>query len=238
MSLKDKKVVVIGATSGMGRATVEAVAAEGARVVAAGRSEDKLKGVEASVDGALETAKVDLTNQESVTELFGGVGELDHLVVTAADLYSGPVLDLDEDAARGTFDSKLWGALRAVRAAVPGIQQGGSIVFVSGVASEKPTPGSSIVAAVNGAISAFARALAVELAPIRVNVVSPGIVDTPLWDSMTNEEREGFFEQVAGTLPVGRIGEVEDIAHAIVFLMSNGYTTGETLNVNGGTLLT
>lgn len=237
MSLEGKKVVVIGATSGMGRATVEAAASEGARVVAAGRSPEKLSDVKASGGGGIEPAKVDVTDRGSVEDLFERVGGVDHLVITAADLSYAPVLEIDEADARRVFDSKLWGIFHAVRAAAPRMSQGGSVVLVSGVASEKPTPGASIVAAVNGAIPAFARALAVELAPIRVNVVSPGIVDTPSWGMMPDEEREGFFEQTAGALPVERVGEARDIAQAIVFLMNNGYTTGETLNVNGGALL-
>lgn len=237
MSLKGKKVVVIGATSGMGRATVDAAAAEGASVVAAGRSHERLRDVKARVDGDIETSKVDVTDGESVGAFFEGIGGLDHLVLTAADLSYAPVLEMDEADARGVFESKLWGAFHAVRAAAPRMPRDGSVVLVSGVASEKPTPGASIVAAVNGAIPAFARALAVELAPIRVNVVSPGIVDTPSWSGMSDEERESFFEQTAEALPVQRVGEPEDIAEAILFLMKSGYTTGETLNVNGGALL-
>lgn len=236
MSLANSITVVIGATSGIGRATVDALADAGAHVVAARCSLEKLAELRTRGQEVL-AFPVDLTDAASVAGLFEQVDVVDHLVLTAADLSYGPLPEVDEADARRVFESKFWGAFHAVRAALPRMSSTGSIVFVSGLAAEKAGPGASIVAAVNGAIPAFARALAAELAPRRVNVVSPGIVDTPSWSGMSDADRAEFFRSTAATLPVGRIGRPEDVAAAVLFLLDNGYTTGETLHVNGGALV-
>jgi NAD(P)-dependent dehydrogenase (short-subunit alcohol dehydrogenase family) len=149
----------------------------------------------------------------------------------------GPFLELDTQAARKAFDSKFWGQYHAAKYGAPKIRPGGSITFFSGIWSLRPIPRASVVAAINSAIEGLGRALAVELAPIRVNVVSPGVVDTPLYGGMSPDKREAMFKQVAASIPAKRIGKAEEIAQTILYLMTNGYTTGSTLCVDGGTTL-
>jgi len=149
----------------------------------------------------------------------------------------GPFLKMDTVKARAAFDSKFWGQYHAARYGAPHIRNGGSIIFFAGIWSQRPVPGGSVVTAINSAVEGLGRALATELAPIRVNTVSPGIVDTPIWSGMAEEEKEAMFKGIAATLPVGRVGRPEEIAQTVLYLMSNGFTTGNTLYVDGGATL-
>jgi NAD(P)-dependent dehydrogenase (short-subunit alcohol dehydrogenase family) len=217
--LDGTRVVVIGGSSGIGLATAEAASAAGAEVVTASRRTD---------------ASLDVTDESAVREFFEGVGRLDHLVFTPTARAAGPVTEVDLDAARLAFDTKFWGALYCVRHAAPRMTEGGSITLLSGAAAWTPMRGGAITASTNGAIAALVRTLAVELAPVRVNAVSPGIIDTPTWAAMAEDQRTAMFERLSGALPVGRVGVAEDIAEAIVFLMTSGFTTGTVLHVEGG----
>jgi NAD(P)-dependent dehydrogenase (short-subunit alcohol dehydrogenase family) len=146
----------------------------------------------------------------------------------------GSFLKIEVSKARAAFDSKFWGQYRAARYGAPKIRPGGSITLFAGVWSQRPVPGSSIVTAINSAVEGLGRALALELAPIRVNTVSPGIVDTPLYAGMAPEKREAMFREAAASIPAKRIGRPEEIALTVLYLMSNTYTTGSTLYVDGG----
>jgi NAD(P)-dependent dehydrogenase (short-subunit alcohol dehydrogenase family) len=152
--------------------------------------------------------------------------------VTAVHAHYQPIRQLDLAGARRTIDSKLMAALHVAKHAR--IEPGGSIVFTTGIAAVRPGPSGAVVTAVNGAVNALVRALALELAPVRVNALSPGWIDTPLWDAIAGDGREQRFEQHARRLPVGRMGKPADVAHAALFLMGNGFTTGEVLHVDGG----
>ncbi|MBO0782458.1 MAG: SDR family oxidoreductase, partial [Ktedonobacteraceae bacterium] len=163
------------------------------------------------------------------------VGRFDHLVVTAAgDLAYQPIRELDLDAARRTIDSKLVAALLLAKHAAAHIDTHGSITFTAGIAAERPLPNGVVVATVNGALFSLAYGLALSFAPIRVNVLSPGWVDTPIWEAIAGANKPAMFEQMAQRLPVGRIGRPADIAHAAIFLMENEFTTGTVLPVDGG----
>jgi NAD(P)-dependent dehydrogenase (short-subunit alcohol dehydrogenase family) len=165
-----------------------------------------------------------------VRKTFAELGPIDHLVLSTVARAGGPAKELDLGAARQAFQVKLWGPFAAVQAA----DVRSSIVFVSGVAAATPARGGSATAAVNGAIEALVRTLAVELAPVRVNAVSPGIIDTPTWDAMAEADRKAMFDRLAGALPAGRTGTPDDIADAIWLLLTNGFVTGITLPVDGG----
>jgi len=234
MSLNEKKVVVIGGSSGMGLAVAKMVAAEGAEVVIAGRSEEKLRRAADEIPQPVETHPLDVTLEHAVKGFFAEAGELDHLVVTAATGVTGAFLELDTPSFRQIFDSKFWGQYFAARYGAQRIREGGSITFFSGVAAVKPVAGLSAYAAVNGAIEALCRSLAVELAPLRVNAVSPGIVDTPAYAGMNAIERKKMFDSLAAQLPARRVGRPEDVARAVIALMKNGYTTGSVVCVDGG----
>lgn len=234
MSLKEKKVVIIGGSSGMGLASAKAAAAEGAYVLIAGRSQERLKKALDEIEGEAEGHTLDVTREEEVRDFFTGLGTYDHLVTTAATGAVGPFLEIESAAVRSVFESKFWGQYFAARYGAAGILPGGSITMFAGVASHKPLQGLVAYAAVNGAIEGLCRTLAVELAPLRVNVISPGIVMTPAYQGMPEQEREAMFRSLADKLPVKRVGRPEDVARTVLYLMQNGYTTGTVVYVDGG----
>lgn len=217
------KAVVIGGSSGIGLATARRAVAAGWEVVIASRDPSR-----ADVDA--QKAQLDVTDDRAVREFFSDLGSFDHLVSSTVARASGPARELDLSAARLAFETKLWGPFAAVQAA--DVRR--SIVLLSGVAASTPMPGGAATAAVNGAVEALVRTLAVELAPVRVNAVSPGIVDTPTWSALPQERRAAMFERLAGSLPAGRVGAPEDVADAIWHLLANEFVTGTVLHVDGG----
>jgi NAD(P)-dependent dehydrogenase (short-subunit alcohol dehydrogenase family) len=232
--LAGKKVVVIGGSSGIGLATAEMAKAEGANVVIASRNAEKIKAAADKL--GVKGIVADVTSDKSVADLFAAVGPVDHVVVSAAQLRTGPFKTVAMDDVRATFEGKFWGAWRVARAAE--IKPGGSLTLVSGFLSVRPRPNSAIVSAVNGALESLTRALALELAPIRVNCVSPGIIDTPIRAAMPEAARKEMLAKVAASLPVGRVGLAEDIAHQIVAFMNNGFMSGSIVHLEGGALAT
>jgi NAD(P)-dependent dehydrogenase (short-subunit alcohol dehydrogenase family) len=228
--LKDKKVVVVGGSSGIGLATATLAKAEGAEVIIASRSADKLRA--AAKQAGARAIEADVTSDASVEQLFRACGKVDHVVVTAAQLRSGPIKSQPIEDAKATMESKFWGAWRVARYA--DIAPGGSLTIVSGFLSIRPRPGAAIVGAANGALEALAKSLAIELAPVRVNAVSPGIVDTPIRAAMPEEARRKMLEQTAAALPVRRVGTGEDIARQILAFMTIGFATGSIVYLDGG----
>ncbi|QOZ56362.1 SDR family oxidoreductase [Bradyrhizobium sp. CCBAU 53338] len=233
MTLAGKKVVVIGGSSGIGLATAELAKNQGADVVIASRSASKL-------DPIAERLKVmaiptDVTNDQSVAGLFKRTGPVDHVVLTAAQLRTGPFRTVAMEDVRATMEGKFWGAWRVAREAE--IRPGGSLTLVTGFLSVRPRPNSAIISAANGALESLARALALELAPVRVNAVSPGVIDTPIRAAMPEAARKEMLAKTAAALPVGRVGMAEDIAQQIGSFMSNGFATGSIVYVDGGALV-
>jgi NAD(P)-dependent dehydrogenase (short-subunit alcohol dehydrogenase family) len=241
MSLINKKIVIIGGSSGIGLAVTKAVIEQEAQVVVCGRSPEKLEQTKKIIGKNVETIPVDITKQEEVVRLFKQIELFDHLVITAAtneNSKRGSFLKLDSATAHRSFD-KFWGYFYAAQAAVPNINPGGSITLFSGASAFKPPKhGMAVLASVNGAVATLAKALAIELAPIRVNVVSPGIVDTPVWDSMNADNRAALMTWAKESLPTQHIGQPFDIAQGVLYLMNNRYTTGTVLHIEGGLLLT
>lgn len=233
MLLAGKKVVVVGGSSGIGLATAELAKAQGAEVIIASRSADKVKAAAAKVGATGIVA--DVTNDDSVVNLFKACGPVDHVVVSAAQLKSGPFKTVSMEDVRSTMEGKFWGAWRVARAAE--IKAGGSLTLVSGFLSIRPRPNSAIVGSANGAIESLARSLALELAPVRVNCVSPGIIDTPIRAGMPEAARKEMLAKIASGLPVGRVGLGEDIAVQILAFMANGFATGAIVYVDGGALI-
>lgn len=233
MTLAGKKVVVIGGSSGIGLATVELAKSMGADVVIASRSAAKLDPVAERLK--LTAIPVDVTNDQSVAELFRRTGPVDHVVLTAAQLRTGPFKTVAMDDVRATMEGKFWGAWRVAREAE--IRPGGSLTLVTGFLSVRPRPNSAIISAANGALESLARALALELAPVRVNAVSPGVIDTPIRAAMPEAARKEMLAKTAAALPVGRVGMAEDIAQQIAGFMANGFATGSIVYIDGGALV-
>ena len=173
-----------------------------------------------------------VTSDASVEALFKACGRVDHVVVTAAQLRSGPIKTLSIEDAKATLESKFWGAWRVARYA--DIAPGGSLTIVSGYFSIRPRPGVAIVSASNGALESLVRSLALELAPVRVNAVSPGLIDTPIRAAMPEEARRKMLEQTAAALPVKRVGVGEDVARQILAFMTIGFATGSIVYLDGG----
>ena len=235
MNLDNKQVVVFGGSSGIGLAIAKAVLDRGARVTIVGRSPERLEQAANGLNRAqVRTIAADVSDEQDVRRVFDELGSapVHHVVLTAVEPHYQPVQELDLVRARKTIDSKLMAALHVAKHAR--IESGGSLIFTSGIAAYRPGPGGAVIAAVNGALGALARALALELAPVRVNVLSPGWVDTPVWTQLAGDQKAERLAQQGRRLPVGRVGAPEDLAHAAVFLMENGFTTGEELHVEGG----
>lgn len=236
--LSEKRVVLLGGSSGIGFAVAQQVVARGARAIIASSNAERVKQAVAMLDGKAEGHTLDLSNERDIQNFFQKIGDFDHLAFTAGDALQLNVLEATELAqARRAFELRYWAALAAVKYGSPYIRKDGSIVLTTGIASRRPQKGWTVAASVCGTIEALTRALAVELAPTRVNAVSPGVVRTNLWQNMSAEEREHLFESVGKSLPVGRVGEPHDIAQAYVFLMQEGFSTGQILVVDGGTVL-
>jgi NAD(P)-dependent dehydrogenase (short-subunit alcohol dehydrogenase family) len=236
MRLRDKKVLVIGGGSGMGLAIAEAAVREGAQVIIAGRSASKLEAACAKIGTDVRRHSADFTDEASVNRLFTAVGPIDHLAIPGSSVRTGPLKELPLSEAKASMDSKFFGPYLAVKEAR--INPGGSVILFSGILSRRPDKGSPILAAVNSAVETLGKALAVELAPIRVNVISPGMTrDTGAYLGMPEKVREEMFSNVARGLPVKRVGYPADIASVAVELMSNGFITGAVIDVDGGGLL-
>ncbi|MCP3167829.1 SDR family oxidoreductase [Myxococcus qinghaiensis] len=234
MTLEQQHVVVVGGSSGIGLGVARAALEQGASVTLVSRSTDKLARAAALLEnpGRVRTCAADVTKEDAVRQLFEALPPVNHVVVTAVEARYLGIREMDFAAARRIFDSKLMAAFHVARHAR--LQPGGSLVFTTGIASVRPMPNGSVIAAVNGAIEAAVRAWALELAPVRVNALSPGWIDTPVWDAIAGDTKGQVFEQHARRLPVGRMGTTSDLGHAALFLMSNGFTTGEVLRVDGG----
>jgi NAD(P)-dependent dehydrogenase (short-subunit alcohol dehydrogenase family) len=236
--LTGKRIVVLGGSSGIGLDVAQQVAARGARAIIASSNADRVKQAVATLDGKAEGHTLDLSNERDIQTFFQKIGDFDHLVFTAGDtLQLNELAATDLTKARHAFELRYWSVLAAVKHASAHIREGGSIVLTTGVAGERPHKGWALAASVCGAIVSLTRALAVELAPIRVNAVSPGVVRTNLWKNMQEQTREAMYEEVGKHLLVGRVGEAFEIARAYLFLIEEGYSTGQTIVVDGGAVL-
>jgi NAD(P)-dependent dehydrogenase (short-subunit alcohol dehydrogenase family) len=233
MQLKGKTVVVVGGSSGIGYSTAELAKAEGAEVIVASHNAERLNAAAEKL--AAKAIATDVTSDDSVAKLFAATGAVDHVVVTAARLRTGPFKTVSMDDVRSTMESKFWGAWRVARSAQ--FRPGGTLTLVSGFLSIRPRPNAAITSSVNGALESLTRALAVDLSPVRVNCVSPGLIDTPIRAAMPEAARRDLLAKAAAALPVGRIGLAEDVARPILAFMTNSFATGSVVYIDGGGLL-
>ncbi|MBT2623488.1 SDR family oxidoreductase [Chryseobacterium sp. ISL-6] len=237
-SLAGKKVVVLGGTSGIGLASSLATAADGAIVIVVSSTQQK-------VDEALHLLPkestgfvADLGNEKQIELLFKKIGEFDHLIFTAGDtLKFNELTDLNIQEAKQSINLRFWGAIMAVKHATPLIKKGGSITLTTGALGRKPRKGTAIISGMASAIEGLTRALAFELAPIRVNAVCVGTVRTNLLTNVPEANREAFYSQIGSKLLTGKVGNANEIAEAYLYLMRATFSTGQIIVVDGGSLL-
>lgn len=230
--LNGKTIIVIGGSSGIGAEVAKQAVARGAHVVLAGRR------LSSTVENGVRSEQVDVTDAASLQRLFETVGQFDHLVYTAGPAVQAKALiETDLNLAHDNFNVKLWGSLRAIQSALPFLAERGSITLTSGQLGRKTVAGQFIKTGINAATEALGKQLAKELAPRRVNVVSPGVIDTEAYAGLSDEQRLAMFAKAGGALPVGRVGQAEEVAAGYVLAMENGFITGSVIDVDGGGLL-
>jgi NAD(P)-dependent dehydrogenase (short-subunit alcohol dehydrogenase family) len=236
--LNGKKVIVLGASSGIGLATAKAAALEGAQIVIVSGNQERIDAALKELPASSEGYAVDLRDEKNIKTLFEQMGNFDHLVYTASSNISPEnLVDMDLETAHDYFKLRFWSPFAAIKYAVPRINPGGSITLTSGIANPRPGKGWALGASTSGAMEGLTRAMAVELAPIRVNIVSPGVVKTNLWSSLTETGRENFYKTVGDAMLVGRVGGPEDIAQTYLYLMKQQFSTGQVIIVDGGAVL-
>jgi NAD(P)-dependent dehydrogenase (short-subunit alcohol dehydrogenase family) len=236
--LNGKRVVCLGGTSGIGYAVAERSAQEGASVVVVSSRQEKVDRAISRLNHDVEGYAVDLTNEAQVRQLFNDLGQFDHLVFSAGDpLPPASLPSMDVDAARQLFNLRYWGALMAAKYGSGHIKEGGSITLVSGTTGMRPRKGLTIGASLCGATEALTRALAVELAPLRVNAVCLGFMRTEMWNGIPDAQRNAMFESIANAIPAGRVGEPGDAAETFLYLMREQYSTGQIIVLDGGFVL-
>jgi len=231
-TLKGQRFLIVGGSSGIGLAIAAVALAAGAEVTIASRSREKLNAAIGTLGTGASAAVLDTGEAEGIERFFADQARWDHIAVSAAEPARGPVRQLDLDAAKAAVESKFWGAYRIAR--FMRIREGGTLTFISGFMSERPQAAAPLQGAINAALESLARGLALELAPTRVNTVSPGLIETPLWSRMPEKDRAAMYAGAAERLPARRVGQSEDIANAVMFLATTPFATGSNVRVDGG----
>ncbi|MFD8676163.1 SDR family oxidoreductase [Streptomyces seoulensis] len=232
----DQRVLVVGGTSGVGLASAREFAAQGADTVIVSRNPQRIDEAVTALSGLagpVTGQTLDIRSDDEVAKFAATAGAFDHVVVTAGETPMGRVDTLPLEEAYAAMDSKFWGAYRIARALHPTR----SLTLVSGYLSQRPGRASALQSAINAALEALVRGLALETAPLRVNAVSPGLLRTPLWDGLDAAARDTMYSSAVQRLPLGRVGEASDVAEAVLFLAGNGYATGTTVFVDGGGMI-
>jgi NAD(P)-dependent dehydrogenase (short-subunit alcohol dehydrogenase family) len=240
MSFDGQRVVIIGASAGIGEAAAKAFAARGAAVTITGRSKERLDQAAQRIGHPVLAAELDATSRGALDAFFATTGTIDHLVLSASPgaVGVGPIAALDEAALRQAFDGKFFAHVKAIQAALPQLRRDGSLTIITAATARAAFPGTAGIAAANGALETMVAPLAVELAPLRVNAVSPGVIDTHWWNALPEDQRRAYFDSVAAVSPVRRVGKPDDVADAVVYLAGAGYVTGTVLECTGGSNLT
>lgn len=236
-TLHGRNVVIFGGTSGIGLAAAIQAKADGAQVTVIGS--DAARAEQAARDNGLNAWRVaDVTDSKALYAALADIPKVDHLVLLAGTYVVGKVLDAEIGHLRRAFEERMWASVHAIRALGERLAKDGSITFISGMLSDRPNAhGSAVLAAASAAMEALARGLALELAPIRVNTLSPGPINTPIFSKALGEGRDAFVAALQQSLPLRRLGTATEAGAAAVFLMSNGFMNGATLNIDGGARL-
>ncbi|WP_245752483.1 SDR family oxidoreductase [Chitinophaga arvensicola] len=233
-SLESKKVIIAGGSSGIGLATAVILAKEQANVTITGRSAARLADAVKNRPG-IHTASLDSNNRKDLDAFFGAQGNIDHLVIALSGAKgAGKFAELSLKDLREGFEGKFWPQLNTLQAALPYINKGGSITLVTAISAISKAPGTSGLAAINGALELMIPSIAKEIQPLRINAVSPGVVNTPWWDFLPADAKADTFHEYAAQIPTGRVGEPDEVADTIIFLMRNGNITGTIIRCDGG----
>lgn len=235
-NLQDARVLIVGGARDLGLAIAHSVAQAGGIPLVGARDLDRATGAAQSIPAA-EPVLVDITDERSIIAAVERVGQIDHVVITTSAHHNVEIKDLDHDATVAAFEAKIIGPLLLIKHLSGRIREGGSVVLFSGYAAWHPDPPYAIMGITNGAVSFAASHLAKELAPVRVNAISPGIIDSGSWDGLGDEAKQSLLEGAAQATMVGRHGKNSDIADAVIWLLTAGYVTGETIHVDGGAKL-
>lgn len=237
MELKEKKIVIIGGSSGIGLAAAEMALGEKASVVICSRSKEKLEQAREKLGDGVSTYPIDISRKDDLKWLFETLGDLDHLFITAGYTGGGGLIaKTGMEQAQKAMETRFWGCYNATHFAAGRMSKDGSITYMSGNVALRPIRGSSVGAAAVAAVEAFTRGAALELAPIRVNTIRAGLVDTPLLDAY-GDNRQAITDAYARRAPLKRIGSPEDVAAGAIYLMKNRFTTGTVLQIDGGGML-
>jgi NAD(P)-dependent dehydrogenase (short-subunit alcohol dehydrogenase family) len=238
MDLSGKRIVILGGTAGIGFGVARAALDAGANVVVASSSHARVQAALKALGADTQGEVLDLSKEENTQAFFEQVGAFDHLVYSAGEPLQMLGVDADLVQVRRFFELRDWGAYAAAKYGRKQIRAKGSITFTSGTASARPLgPGWAAASSICSALEGLTRALAIELQPLRVNCVAPGVVKTDLWSGMDAADRDALYAAEAKRLPVGHAGEVEEIAQSYLYLMRQTYVSGQTLYVDGGGLL-
>jgi len=236
MQINGKRALVLGGTSGIGLATVRMLSERGGDVTGFGRTSANIESARDSIPEA-EFQALDVLDRDAMAATFAELAPFDILVnaATGGERATGPFMKMDLDGFSGSF-RKLWGYVNSVRLAGEHLSENGCITLVSGSPARKCQPGMSAISTVGNAVEGFARAIATEIAPIRINVISPGLIDTPMFPG-EGDARQEFFGQATARNLIKRAGTAEEVAQGILFVIENDFVTGTTIDVDGGALL-
>jgi len=233
--MSSQHTVVVGGSSGIGLATAHHLLASGARVTITGRSQTRLVEARRQLGPEAQAVPMDASVADALPARFAQIGKFDHLVLALGSSKGvGPFATVSLGGVKLGFEEKVYAHFATAQAALPFLNPTGSLTFVSGLSAHAAAPGTAGIGAANAAVAQLVPILAVELKPLRVNGVCPGVIDTPWWDAFPKEQKQAMFKDYAARTPVGRVGRPEDVAQAIAFLIGNDFMTGHTLICDGG----